>query len=195
MKKIFVVLMLFASVLWGADATNYFGQPVNFTSSFGQLTYYGDCTILDADSAGNFHTKPFYIGDANNIDGLLVTQITVANGYTADTDVDVILHFSTDLVTWTTKNSDTADGDLQLNGLGAGAIVDTLGQYEAANDLLFHGMQWMVIEFNGQNVNNNDADADMVIFWSVALTPDVTGNNNGQPLAIGQVAPYAKTNP
>lgn len=180
----FVTLCLVAglfSIAYSAGTTDIYGQSVSYSNYFGGVQYTG--TVTFADSAANYHTKPFFIGNANYYDGRITTDFTT--GYAAASDVIVKYKFSNDRINWV----ETADSDMDLDANEEQA--DTLGMDDGVNDLNFHNSIWMIIEFDGQTANVTNS----VITWTVNLGLPEIVHNNGQPLPLGRVANKAITNP
>jgi len=175
------VLLLGFNVLPAAD--HYNGTTTLYDYDVGHLTYRGTVTFTTADSAGSFHTKPMFIGNANDADGFLITD--VSTGYAAASDIIVKLKYSNDLTTW----FEVTDGEQDLDAVEERA--DTLGQEDGNNDLYFHSFNWLVLEFDGQTANV----AASVLTWTVQLKPDVAVLTNGQPYKVGAVATRSNTNP
>lgn len=189
MKKILSFLILALLLVVPVSAGDHFnGTTSYYDYGVGYVNYSGSVTFTVADSNGSFHSKPILIGNANDADGYITTQITTANGYTAASACTVLYHFSNDLETWVTRAA-VADADMDLDAVTLRA--DTLGQFEGANDLYFHSYTWMILEFDGENANPGGS----TLTWDIQLKPDIVAVNNGQAISLGAVATRFKTAP
>jgi len=202
MKKLILLTLVMSalavfSVPSQVMAQDIYNQPVRFDTTksydnwdvgFLYLNYGGSFNWSDfGDSSLNIHTKPMLIGNANALDGFI--SVAVVSGYAAGTDFQVIPHYSNDLLTWTAQAA--ADGDLDLDHAGQ-YITDTLGTYNGANDVKFHGYKWMSLEFDGQTANVES----QIVQWTVGLRVQYPVQVNGQPLlSIGNVASKSQVNP
>jgi len=200
-KKIFIIafLLLFSVYGYGADAELYNqGEIINlnvrpvseianyanvtaFYETASQVTYYFKATFVD--SSDQYHSKPMFIADCNDVDGYCRGIVSAAS------DCNIIYHFSyDDRNTWTTVTPATFDA------LSNTAVGDTIGINAAANDVAgFHNGMWLVVEFDAGSTALND---DEVVTWVCTLKKDGNYiNSSGDYKSIARVANKSNTNP
>jgi len=200
MKKLIVLILILglASIVSGASADIFNtgtvvngdidGEPASgnylaYYEDYGHITYVFQFTFVD--SSDKYHSKPFYIGNANSVDGYVS-----AIGPTGTGDVNVFFHYSNDDRTkWEPGNVDHT-----LDAVSNTAKADTLGYTEGADDLEFHSARWMVIECAPGGTNNADDNVFNVI---IKLNKDVPTavKANGDFVRMARVASKSNTNP
>lgn len=110
-----------------------------------QVTYVFKATWVD--SSDHLHSKPFYIGDCNAVDGYTLTVTSAAS------DVNPVFHFSyDDCNTWVTTTPAT------LDAVSNTAVGDTIGIEAGTNDAKFHSANWLVIEYQDGSTALNDGE-------------------------------------
>ena len=200
MKKLIALILIFglSSVGFGASADIFntgtvvngdiSGEPASgnyiaYYEDYGHITYVFQFTYVD--SSDSYHSKPFYIGNANSVDGYVS-----AIGPTGTGDVNVYFHYSNDDRTkWEAGNVDHT-----LDAVSNTAKADTLGYTEGADDLEFHSARWMVIECAGSGTNNADDNVFNVIIKLNKNVPSPV-KANGDFVRMARVASKSNTNP
>lgn len=173
MKKlnfIFIVLLLFAVVSFGANTDRFYqGTVTENTVGFTQPGYTWVVTLVQ-DSTDQLHSPAIFIGDMNSTDGY-VTAIT-----SAASDINVIYHCSADGVTWYTAVT-PADFDALSNS----TVQDTIGIEEGTDDIAFHIANWLIIEVDGgSSAANLGETVTLTLAFNIDFTltgqykPDVT---------------------
>ncbi len=199
MKKFVVILMvLLVSTLFAANTDNYNRGTVVDLRSVATLSSYANAVAyyetadqvqitvkftITNDSSDQQHSKPFYIGDCNAVDGY-VSGIT-----SAASDVNVIYHFSYDNCnTWTTVTPATFDA------LSNSAVVDTVGIQATVNSITgFHTGTWMVVEIEG---GSTAAEEGETVKLGFSFTKDGTYEAGSKPyIGRARVRNTSNTNP
>ena len=157
-----------------ANAVGYYekGDQVQYTVKF---------TVTD-DSSDQQHSKPFFIGDCNAVDGY-VSGIT-----SAASNINVYYHFSYDNCnTWTTVTPANFDA------LSSTAVVDTVGVEAGTNDLTgFHTGTWLVVEVEG---GGTEANEDETVIFNFSFTKDGTYLTGDAFVPVQRVRNTSNTNP
>lgn len=179
MKKylfLFLIVVL-AAFMYSADVYNRDDGYLNIVENFSSVVVQYDVT-LGSDSTGSQHSRPIYIADMNDNDAYVAAVTNAAS------DVNIIVHYSYNLRTWTsvTKNN--------LDAVSTTTLFDTLGD-GATNDFQFHRANWLVIEADGQ-AGANQTD---IIYITAVFKKDVAGyTSSGVPIKVVRKG-TATTNP
>lgn len=200
MKKLFFVLMAMVVLSYNpyaANTDNYnrgtivdlsrvstlssYANAVGFYVKADQVQYTVKFTVTD-DSSDQQHSKPFFIGDCNAVDGY-VSGVT-----SAASDINVFYHFSYDNCnTWTTVTPTNFDA------LSSSAVVDTVGVEAGVNDITgFHTGTWMVVEVEG---GSTAAEEDETVILNFSFTKDGTYLTGDAYIPVQRVRNTSNTNP
>ena len=195
---ILMVIMLSSSIVFAANTDNYnrgdivdlsrvktlsaYAFACGYYEKGDQVQYTFKATCSD-DSSDQQHSKPFFVGDLNAVDGY-VSGIT-----SAAANVNVFYHFSYDNCnTWTMVTPHNFDA------LSNSAVVDTVGIEATVNDITgFHTATWMVIEIEGGGTTWNE---DETVILNFTFTKDGT-YPTGRPVYNGdeRIRNKSNTNP
>jgi len=197
MKKFLILMMLLSVFAFSANTDNYNRGAIVDLSRVSTLSAYdnangyylkGDqvqytfkATCTD-DSSDQQHSKPFFIGDCNAVDGY-VSGVT-----SAAANVNVFYHFSYDNCnTWTTVTP------ANLDALSSSAVVDTVGVEAGANDITgFHTGTWMVVEIEGGGTTWNE---DETVILNFSFTKDGTYTTGSAITPTQRIRNTSNTNP
>jgi len=173
MKSFFILIFLMLMLTMGWSADYYNVGTVTVYETYTQIVYKWAFTFTDAlyDSTDSIHSPALLIGDCNDADGYVYTKASAAS------NVDLLLHTSMDNSVWNLHTADNEQDDLSST-----AVFDTIGIYNATNDIAFHSMKFLVLEMDGQTGTGNDSGQTWVV--AVVFTKDLDAQNNGQPIKM-----------
>jgi len=158
-----------------------YANAVGYYEKADQVQYTVKFTVTD-DSSDQQHSKPFFIGDCNAVDGYVTAIVSAAS------NANIIYHFSYDNCnTWTIVTPAT------LDALSSTAVVDTVGIEATVNDLTgFHTGTWMVVEVEGGGTTFNE---DETVILNFSFTKDGTYKTGDAIIPVQRVRNTSNTNP
>jgi len=174
MKMKSAIALVIALVMLGAmpSAAQTYNQTASIYETENAVNYWGTITMA-TDSTGDWYTQALMIQDCNYRDAYVTAWTDTA----AATDVNFLVEYSFDRVTW--KDMPIGSGKL-FDDLNAGTIQsDTLNVIAGVKDHLYATAVWVRFHADGQTGNPDGT----IVFWSahfIKEEPKKLGSNRAK---------------